>query len=123
MTRTVTLLNGDFLVGEDPDGVIAAVLAVATNNRNRPRIAQALAPDGPGFHLDTIGSVGRASSRDDLPPPWDSDPTLDPDNEELWILVREPNPSRGTRSAFFVLDGDELRELAARASELISNDM
>lgn len=118
MTRTITLTDGTFRVSDDPEGVIAAVLAVATNNRNISRIGEALAPDGSGFHLDTMGSVGRALSRDDLPPPWDSDPALDPENDELWILVREPNPSRGTRSAFLVLRGEELRDLSSRASKL-----
>ena len=122
MTRTLTLMNGNFVVSDDPDGVIAAVLAVATNNRNLSRIAEALAPEGPGFHLDTVGSVGRATSREDLPPPWDSDPALDPENDELWILVREPNPSRATRSAFLVLRGDELREIATRAERLCTSD-
>jgi hypothetical protein len=121
MTRTITLMNGNFFVSDDPDGVIAAVLAVATNNRNLPRIHEALAAEGSGFHLDTVGSAGRALSREDLPPPWDSDPTLDPENDELWILVREPNPSRGTRSAFLILGDEELREIAIRASKLCEN--
>ena len=121
MTRTVTLTDGYFKVSDDPEGVIAAVLAVSTNNRNLSRIAEALAPDGAGFHLDTVGSVGRALSREDLPAPWDSDSTLDPENEELWILVRETNPSKRTRSAFLVLPGDELRDLVARATQLSSN--
>lgn len=121
MTRTITLSDGYFLVSDDPDGVIAAVLAVSTNNRNRSKIAEALAPEGPGFHLDTVGSVGRALSREDLPPPWDTDPSMDAENDELWILVREPNPSRHTRSAFLVLHGNELRDLVARAIQLCSN--
>jgi hypothetical protein len=120
MTHIVTLMDGEFLVSDDPEGVIAAVLAVSTNNRNRSKIAEALSPDGPGFHVDTVGSVGRAFTRDDLPPPWDTDPALNPEKDELWILVREPNPSSGTRSAFHVLSGDELRELVARATRIYS---
>ena len=118
MTRHISLQDGYFLVSDDPDGVIAAALAVSTNNRNFSRIAEALAPDGFGFHLDTVGSVGRAFSREDLPPPWDVDPTLDPETDELWILVREPNPSRKTRSAYLVVRGEELRELVGRAAQL-----
>jgi hypothetical protein len=117
MTRQVSLRDGYFVVSDDPDEVIAAVLSVSTNNRNRSRVTEALSPEGSGFHLDTVGSVGRARSRDDLPPPWDADPSLDPEADELWLLVREPNPSRGTPSAFLVIRGKELRELVNIASQ------
>jgi hypothetical protein len=65
--REVILEEGAFHVSDDPEGVLSTVLAVSTNNVNRSRIAEALAPDGSGFHIDAVGSVGRVTSREDHP--------------------------------------------------------
>jgi hypothetical protein len=118
MTRTVEFENGRFIVSDDPEHVIGTALAIITNNRNRPRIQQRLARDGDGFTIDTVGTVTRIESRDELPEPWNEDPTLDPETVELWALYRD----RGREPPFyrrtFVITGDELRELVAHALKL-----
>lgn len=117
MSRKVSLHNGWFVVSDDPEQVIGMVLNVVTNNRNRPQIAERLAPNGNGFHLETFGAVTRIEGRDDIPEPWDQDLTLDPDNQELWALYREPD-DKIRYLATYVLTGDELRSLVARAVAL-----
>ena len=118
MTRTIEFENGRFIVSDDPEHVIGTALAIITNNRNRPRIQQQLARDGDGFTIDTVGTVTRIESRDELPEPWNEDPTLDPETVELWALYRD----RGREPPFyrrtFVITGDELRELVAHALKL-----
>jgi hypothetical protein len=89
MSRAVSFDRGQFLVSDDPDHVIGTALAIITNNRNRSRIAERLAPDGDGFAIDTIGTVARIETRDDLPEPWDQDQSLDPETAELWALYRD----------------------------------
>lgn len=114
-SRTVVLENGQFLVTDDPKQVIGTVLGLITSSHNRPRIAERLAPDGDGFTLDTIGTVARIEARDDLPEPWDQDPTLDPTMAGLWALYRDPDRDDPYIRHTFVITGDELRELVAQA--------
>jgi hypothetical protein len=65
MSRTVAFEGGRFLVFDDPEHVIGTALAIITNNRNRTRIAERLAPDGGGFTIDTIDTVARVETRVD----------------------------------------------------------
>lgn len=116
MTRTVSFENGRFIVSNDPDHVIGTALAIITNERNRPHITERLAPDGDGFTIDTVGTVTRIESRDEIPEPWDEDPALDPETTELWALYRDPGREQPRHRRVFVISGDELRELARRAS-------
>jgi len=120
--RTVVFEDGRFLVSDDPEHVIGTALAIITNNRNRPRIAERLAPNGDGFTIDTIGTVTRIEARDELPEPWDQDGSLDPETTELWALYRD----RGREPPFyrraFVISGGELRELVAQALALRGDD-
>jgi hypothetical protein len=122
MSRTVVFKDGRFLVSDDPEHVIGTALAIITNNRNRPRIAERLAPDGDGFTIDTIGTVTRIAARDELPEPWDQDGSLDPETTELWALYRD----RGREPPFyrrtFVIPGGELRDLVAQALALRGDD-
>jgi hypothetical protein len=122
MSRTVEIKDGRFLVSEDPEHVIGTALAIITNNRNRSRIAERLAPDGDGFTIDTIGTVTRIEARDELPEPWDQDSSLDPETTELWALYRD----RGREPPFyrrtFVISGSELRDLVAQALTLRGKD-
>jgi hypothetical protein len=115
MTRTVKFENGRFIVSDDPEHVIGTALAIITNEQNRPRIAERLAPDGDGFTIDTVGTVTRIETRDEIPEPWDEDPTLDPDNIELWALFRDRGREPPYYRRSFVIAGDELRELVAQA--------
>lgn len=118
MTRTVTMdQSGNFAVSDDPEGVIAVALLVATTPENCGRIATELGPDGNGLHVQGIGSIDRIASREQLPYGFEDDASLDPDTQELWRLFREPDheyPDSGR----WVLSGDELRELVARAVAL-----
>jgi hypothetical protein len=118
MNRKITLENGQFRVTNDPHQVIGSALDLITNNRNRPRISECLAPEGDGFTLDTIGTVARVHARDDLPEPWDQDSTLDPESTELWALYRDPDRDDPYIRHTAVLTGEELRELVAQALEL-----
>ena len=120
MTRSIALeKNGAFVVSDDPEDVIGTILNLATNNRNRDLIDQRLAPTGDGFHLDTVGTVTRVDERDDLPEPWDQDPSLDPEGTELWALYREARRGEARYRRTCVMTGDELRELVARAAALV----
>ena len=119
MTRKVRLENSQFHVTCDPNQVIGSALDLITNNRNRPLISERLAPDGDGFTLDTIGTVARAQTRDDLPEPWDEEPTLDPEKAELWVLYRDPDRHEPYIRRTMVITGDELRALVAQALALI----
>jgi hypothetical protein len=118
MIRTVVFENGRFIVSCDPDHVIGTALAIITNDGNRDRISERLAPGGDGFTIDTVGSVTQIEARDEVPEPWDEDPTLDPETTELWALYRD----RGREPPFyrrtFVIAGTELRELVAQALSL-----
>lgn len=115
MTRTVTMDRyGNFTVSDDPQGVIAVALVVATTSANRERVEVALAPDGDGLRVQGVGSIYRATAREELPVPFDEDPALDPEAQELWALGREPDRAH-PRAASWVITGDELRELVARA--------
>ncbi len=119
MSRDVTLEHGHFIVSDDPEQVIGTVLNLVVNNVNRAHIAELLAPEGDGAHLDTFGTVTRVETRDDLPEPWDEDPALDPETTELWALYRDHRRGEAHYRRTYVLTGDELRELAARAALLI----
>lgn len=114
MTRSVGFEDQRFVVSDDPEGVIAAVLGLVVNNHDQAQIARDLAPDGDGFAIDTIGAVFRAEQSDDLPSPWDTDPSLDPLTRELWVLHRDPDRTHRVRRSV-VIDGDELRALVALA--------
>jgi hypothetical protein len=118
MTRTVSFENGRFHVSDDPEHVIGTALAIITNNRNRSRIAEALAPDGDGFTIDTIGTVTRIETRDELPEPWDQDSSLDPETAELWALYRDRGREPPYYRRTFVIPGSELREFVAQALAL-----
>jgi hypothetical protein len=119
MSRDISLKNGWFVVSDDPDQVIGTVLNLVTNNRNREEIVERLAPDGSGFHLDTFGTVTRIEARDELPEAWDHDATLDPETEELWALYRDARDDETRYRRSYVLTGDELRSLVARAEALL----
>lgn len=119
MTRTITMGTlGHFTVSDDPKEVIATALTVATAPQNVAFIETELGPDGNGLGVETFGSIYRAWSRDDLFPPFDEDPAIDPQTQELWVLFKEPNRRRGTRAARVLMRGDELRELVQRAVAL-----
>lgn len=119
MSRDVTIKNGWFVVSDDPDHVIGTILNLVTNNRNRAQIGERLAPNGDGFHLDTVGTVTRIEARDELPEPWDQEPNLDPEATELWALYRDPHRGEARFRRTCVLTGDELRALVARAVALL----
>ena len=118
MSRKVFLNNGWFVVSDDPEHVIGTVLNMVAANLDRQKIAERLAPNGKGFHVDTLGAVARIEGRDELPEPWDHDATLDPDTQELWVLYRDPDEKVRYLSTY-VLTGDELRSLVARAKVLL----
>jgi hypothetical protein len=85
----VTRARNRFVVSDDPEHAIGTALAIITNNRNRRRIPDRLAPDGDGFTIDTVGTATRIEARDDIPEPWDKDRTLDPEATELWALYSD----------------------------------
>jgi hypothetical protein len=114
MTRTIRYDQGHFLVSDDPDRVIGAVVGMLVGNLDGAELDAAVAPDGDGYSVDTVGAVARAEDPSDLPEPWDADPTLDPHAAELWILWRDARPVARTR----VIGGDELRDLVARAADI-----
>lgn len=114
MTRTVYFEGRQFVVSDDPEGVIATVLGLIVNNHDAARIVRDLAPEGDGFAIDTIGTVFRADESDDLPPPWDADPAVNPATTELWVLHRDPDRTHRVRRSV-VIGGDELRALVAQA--------
>lgn len=116
--RTVTLDPRDnFIVSDDPEGVIADALTVATTIANRDRVSAELAPDGDGLSAESVGAIIRITSRDELPPTFDRDPNLDPQAQELWLLFREPDRHNRIPGRW-VLTGDELRDLVAQALAL-----
>jgi hypothetical protein len=115
MSRKVTIENRRFCVTDDPKQVIGSALDLITNNRNRALISERLAPDGDGFTLDTLGTVTRVYTQDDLPEPWNEDPSLDPENSELWALYRDPDRDAPYIRHTIVLSGEELRALVSEA--------
>ena len=118
MSRKMTLENGRFCVTNDPHHVIGTALGLITSISNRPKMHERMAPDGRGFTLDTLGTVARIYTREELPEPWDEDPTLDPEKTELWALYRDPDRDDPYISHTAVITGDELRELVAQALKL-----
>jgi len=119
MTREINIDQfGSFHVSDDPDGVIANALLIATNNVNAPGVAAKLAPDGTGVHVETFGSIHRAWSRDELPPPFDEDASLAVETGEVWVLFKEPDKRRGIPGLYVLMSGGELRELVDRALRL-----
>jgi hypothetical protein len=119
MSRNVSLKHGRFVVSDDPQQVIGAVLNMVAANLDRREIAERLAPNGNGFCVDTLGAVSRIEGRDELPEPWDQDATLDPDTQELWALYRDPRNDEVRYLRIYVLTGDELRSLVAQAKSLL----
>jgi len=117
MTRTVCFEDRQFVVRDDPEEVIATALGLIVNNYDAARISRDLAPDGDGFAIDTIGAVYRADASDDLSPPWDADPALDPSTSELWVLCRDPDRTHPVRRSV-VIGGGKLRALVAQALAL-----
>jgi hypothetical protein len=108
---------GNFTVGDDPKGVIAVALLVATNTVNTPKALASLAPDGEGLYVQAIASIDRITAREELPVQFEEDPNLDPEEQELWCLFREPD-SAYRSPGWAVLTGDELRELVRSALAL-----
>jgi hypothetical protein len=108
---------GNFTVSDDPRGVIAVALLVATAPQNRDHVEVALAPDGDGLHIQGVGTIYRATSREELPAGFDDDPALDPETQELWALGRERDHAHA-HAASWVMLGDELRALVAQAIAL-----
>jgi hypothetical protein len=108
---------GHFAVSDDPDDTIAVGLTVATTTQNRPRVASALSPDGTGLHVQGVGVIVRVTSREELPAPFDQNPNLDPETQELWVLFREPDRDH-RYSGRAVMTGDELRSLVSQAISL-----
>ena len=67
MTRTIEIdALRRFHVSDDPRGVIANALLIATTTDNISRIDTELAPDGEGSYIPTFGGISRAESIDDL---------------------------------------------------------
>ena len=117
MSREVTIdSNGRFRVSDDPDNVAATAVTLATAPQHVNEVDVALSPDGDGFSMDVIGAMYRMYDRDDLLPPFDDDPSLDPEKQELWMLVRDRDEDRSARR--IVMTGDELRRLVRSALEL-----
>jgi len=56
---------------------------------------------------------------DDLPEEFVSDAGLELETDELWVLFREPDHRAHLPRAFFVMRGDELRDLVSRAVALL----
>jgi hypothetical protein len=108
---------GNFTVGDDPEGAIAVGLLIATSTVNEPKALSSLAPDGGGLYVQGVGSIDRVTAREELPVPFDEDPTIDPNKQEIWYLFREPDHMyRSVGRA--LLSGDELRDLVKRAIAL-----
>jgi hypothetical protein len=118
MTRVVTYDGYRFTSSDDPEDVIGTVLSLLAHNYDRAELAARLAPGGRGAAIDAVGAVVPAPTRDWLPEPWDTDPAIDPETSELWVLTREPTHRSDTASQT-VLTGDELRSLVARAVALL----
>jgi hypothetical protein len=117
--RTVKVMaDGAFVVSNDPDGVLANFLAMATHGVWAKEAATAFTPDGYGVWIDTLGGATRMGSDSIVPPPYDQDPAIAPDRDELWLVVRERRAEPPQR---VILTGDELRYLVARASSLWSS--
>ena len=109
--RSLTMdSNRTFVVGEDPGGVIAEALAVATASGD---VEAALAPDGGGVHVQGVATIKRIWSREEIPMQCEADTPLDPEAQELWALYRERD--RTHRAAATVITGHELRALVQRA--------
>jgi hypothetical protein len=118
MTRTLTMdPHGNFTVSDDPQGVIAVALLVATTPANRERFEVALDRDGDGLHVQGVGSIDRVTSREELPAQFDGDPVFDPETQELWRLYREPDHEH-PHAAAWVVPGYELRALVMQAIAL-----
>lgn len=118
MPRKVSIdAHGNFRVSDDPHGVLAVALVIATAPQNAPLIDKELAPDGGGLHVQAFGSIDRVESRDALPEPYNDDPSLDPETQELWRLYRERDRTNGA-TAQVVIGGGELRELVSQALAL-----
>lgn len=90
MSRTVTMEDtGNFTVSDDPEDVIAMALLIATAPQHINDVQTALAPDGKGFDLETFGMIYRIDDRAELVPPFNEDTSVDPETQELWMLVRD----------------------------------
>lgn len=109
--------GGSFTLTDDPDGTIAAALALALAPQLGEQWRTALRPDGDGLEVEGVGMIARAYHRDDLPFQFQDAPDLDPQTQELWWVQRERTRDY-PQGRCGVITGDELRELVRQGSEL-----
>jgi len=95
--------RGTFVVDDDPQGVIATALAIATSPLNAPLRHRLLTPGGDGYDAES-GWIARVGSGDE-------DEDEDDAPEDTWTLCRLPD-------AKCVLDGTTLRALVEHALAL-----
>ena len=63
--------------------------------------------------------IYRIDDRAELVPPFNEDASVDPETQELWMLVRDRD-KRHPSVGHFVISGDELRALVGQATALRS---
>lgn len=115
MTRTVSLGPDGLVVSDDLEGILGRFLNTNVLGDHAGELAALFASDGEGFYIPSLGGAQRLEDRDRLRPPYDADPSLDPERVELWSVERE-RPRRAPLQ--IVMTGDELRALLAQAQRL-----
>ena len=108
--RTLTMVGGNFLVEDDPEGVIAHLLAYATTDNELD--ATAFEPSGEGYYIDGIISAYRVESDDDVPAGYQGEI---PTDGEVWVIEEHVC---GVGSEVAWTRGDELRALLTEARRL-----
>jgi len=106
-----------FTLTDDPDGTIAAALALALAPQSGEQWRTALLPDGGGLEVEGVGIIARAYHRGDLPFQFQYEPDLDPQTQELWWVQRERTRDY-PQGSWGVITGEELRGLVKQGNEL-----
>jgi len=112
--RALTREGHRVVVADDPDRVIGRLLTYASTDPDL--LADAFAPDGPGYRLEGITGAWRIRGASDVPDELEG---RLPEAEEIWIVSKE---ARGASALYSWLPGLELRALVADATRLRADE-
>ena len=117
--RSVTRDGNRFQVSDDPHGVLADFLALATCNTSsvREQILRHLEPGGDGYAVQDASGAFEIESVDDIPGGFFDDSFVPPEGPDWWIVWKQrQRPEYG--SSYALLPGAELRHLLTTALQL-----
>lgn len=119
--RSIILLDPDtptFEVADDPQHVIAQFLSAALNDPDysQEEIAELLRADGDGYYVIDHFNLFIAQYPEDLPADQTSIWADQLDTTDVWLIGSE---KRHAASNIAIMNGDELRQIFARACQLL----